>query len=364
MVPGAPPPRRKAMRVARCSPGSSARGRHSGCVEPPAARSRYLADIARAESYLEAATAAAGNQGLRSQLTVLSTGVPVYTGLVETARSDNQQGLPVGAAYLGEASYLMRTRLLPAANGLYTQENARLAAADGQATALPILAVVVAIAAAYVLLRAQRWLARRTHRVLNAGLVAASLAGLISLTWLLTGLAIARAHLLDARDHGSAPVEALAQADIAALRAHADESLTLINRSGDDANQADFVRVEKQLGPGPGTLLTQAAVAARGSPGGRLAAAAAAAAPAWFATHRQVRALDGGGNYSAAAQLAIGPGAASSGARFRRIEAELTTAIAADQAVFGSAAPRGQSALTGMEAGMIAAGLVMAAGCA
>src|SRR5258708_7546357 len=116
----------QAMRVARCSPGSSARGRHSGCVEPPAARSRYLADIARAESYLEAATAAAGNQGLRSQLTVLSTGVPVYTGLVETARSDNQQGLPVGAAYLGEASYLMRTRLLPAAKGLYTHENARL----------------------------------------------------------------------------------------------------------------------------------------------------------------------------------------------------------------------------------------------
>src|SRR5260370_17404916 len=211
----------------------------------------------------------------------------------------------------------MRTRLLPAANGSYTQENARLAAADGQASALPILAVVVAIAAAYVLLRAQRWLARRTHRVLNAGLVAASLAGLISLTWLLTGLAIARAHLLDARDHGSAPVEALAQADIAALRAHADKSLTLINRSGDDANQADFVRVEKQLGPGPGTLLTQAAVAARGSPGGRLAAAAAAAAPAWFATHRQVRALDGGGNYNAAVQLAIGSGPASSGARFR-----------------------------------------------
>jgi hypothetical protein len=333
-------------------------------TEPPGARGRYLADIARAESYLEAATAAAGNQGLRSQLTVLSTGVPVYTGLVETARSDNQQGLPVGAAFLGEASYLMRTRLLPAANGLYTQENARLAAADGQATALPVLAVVVAIAAAYVLFRAQRWLARRTHRVFNAGLVAASLAGLVSLTWLLTGLAIARAQLLDARDHGSAPVEALAQADIAALRAHADESLTLINRSGDDANQADFVRVEKQLGPGPGTLLTQAAAAARGSPGGRLAAAAAAAAPAWFATHRQVRALDGGGNYNAAVQLAIGSGPGSSGARFRRIEAELTTAIAADQAVFGSAAPRGQSALTGMEAGMIAAGLVMAAGCA
>src|SRR5260370_25393603 len=162
------------MRVARCSPGSSARGRHSGCVEPPAARSRYLADIARAESYLEAATAAAGNQGLRSELTVLSTGVPVYTGLVETARSDNQQRLPVGAAYLGEASYLMRTRLLPAANGLYTQENARLAAADRQATALPGLAVVAANAPPLVPVRAPPGPAPRTHPGLKPRLGAAS----------------------------------------------------------------------------------------------------------------------------------------------------------------------------------------------
>src|SRR5260370_3944649 len=194
----------------------------------------------------------------------------------------------------------MRTRLLPGDDGLYTQESAWLAAADRQATALPVLAVVAAIAAAYVLFRAQRWLARRTHRVFNAGLVAASLAGLISLIWRRTGLTIARAQLLDARDHGSAPVEALAQADIAALRAHADESLTLINRSGDDANQADFLRVEKQLGPGPGTLLTQAAAAARGSPGGRLAAAAAAAAPAWFPTPPQGRTPPGRRRHRAA----------------------------------------------------------------
>jgi hypothetical protein len=77
-----------------------------------------------------------------------------------------------------------------------------------------------------------------------------------------------------------------------------------------------------------------------------------------------VRQLDDGGNYNAAVQLAIGSGPTSSGAMFRRLESELTTAIAADQAVFGSAAPRAQSALTGMEAGMIAAALVMAAGCA
>jgi hypothetical protein len=332
-------------------------------IEPAAARGRYLGDIARAESYLEAATAAAGGQGPGSELTVLSAEIPVYTGLVETARADNRQGLAVGAAYLGEASYLMRSTLLPAADGLYQQENARLAGADDQATGLPILAVVVALAIGYVLWRAQRWLTRRTHRSGNRGLLLASAAGLISVAWLLTGLLVARVQLLDARDHGSAPVQALARADIAALRAHADESLTLINRSGDDANQADFRRVEKQLGPGPGTLLTSAAAAARGSQGAAAAAAAARAAPPWFATHRRVRALDDGGDYNAAVQLAIGPGSASSASGFRRVQADLTAAITADQATFRSAARGGQDALTLLEAGMIVAALVMAAGC-
>jgi hypothetical protein len=332
-------------------------------IEPPAARSRYLADIARAETYLEIATAA-GNQGSRSELTVLSTGIPIYTGLVETARADNLQGLPVGAAFLGEASALMRSRLLPAADLLYQQENAQLSAADEQATGLPVLAIIVSLAAACVLLWAQRWLGRRTHRSFNRGLLTASVALLLSFGWLLTALIVARVQLLDARDQGSVPVEALAEADIAALRAHADESLTLINRSGDDANQADFLQVERQLGPGPGTLLTEAASAARGSPGARPAAAAAAAAPAWFAVHRRVRALDDGGNYAAAVQLAIGSGPASSGTLFRRVETGLTTAIGLDEAAFSTAAGRGDDALTGVEAGMITAAVVMAAGCA
>jgi hypothetical protein len=333
-------------------------------LEPPAARQRYLADIARAASYLEAATAAADGQGQGDRLTVLSTELPVYTGLVETARADNRLGLPVGAAYLAEASELMRSRLLPAAGTLYRQENARLSAVYGQVTGLPVLGVIVALIAAGVLIGVQRRLARRTRRLLNHGLVIATAAGLISLVWLLVGLSVARAQFSDARDHGSAPVQALAQADIAALRAHADESLTLIHRSGQDAYQADFVTVQKRLGPGRGTLLTTAVTAARGSPATRSTAGAAAAAPAWYAVDKRVRALDDGGNYESAVQLAIGPGPSSSGSLFRRLQARLTTAINADQAEFRSAARSGQDALAGLEAGMIAAALVMVAGCA
>ena len=202
----------------------------SGGLEPLPLRARYQADITQAARQLEAATAAAGQSAAGSSLATLSTGLPHYAGLVETARADNRLGLPLGAAYLREASEFMRATLLPAARDLYAQENAQLAAADQQATGLPWAALAVALIAALLLAAGQWWLARRANRIVNPGLLIASIAGLASLVWLVTALTVARTHLDAARDHGSAPVEALARAETAALQAHADESLTLIDR--------------------------------------------------------------------------------------------------------------------------------------
>ena len=50
------------------------------------------------------ADASAGARALNSDLEVLTTTIPVYSGLVETARTNNRLGNPVGSAYLGQAS--------------------------------------------------------------------------------------------------------------------------------------------------------------------------------------------------------------------------------------------------------------------
>jgi hypothetical protein len=336
----------------------------SGGLEPVGLRQRYDADIQQAGHELEAAAAAAGHSAAASQLAVLAAGLPVYAGLVETARADNRLGLPLGAAYLREASAFMRTTLLPAARDLYAQENAQLAAADRQATALPYLAAAVALIAGLALSLSQRWLARRTRRMANPGLLLASAAGLASFIWLFSALAIAGSHLAAARDNGSAPVEALAKAEIAALKAHADESLTLIDRSGDDSFQRDFVLLQRQLGPRPNTLLTAAATAAAQSPGGRLAAAAETDGPAWFAAHQVVRSLDDSGSYAAAVRLALGKSPVDGGGRFVRLDSDLILGIRADQAYFQAAATAGQNDLAELEAGMIALAVVTAIGCA
>jgi hypothetical protein len=351
----------------------------SGGLEPAAARQRYDADITQAAIRIQAASALVGSSAARTQLpgnlerqasaagsatgddlATLSAGLPVYTGEVETARADNRLLLPLGAAYLREASTLLRGTLLPAASDIYARESGLLTSASAQATGLPLIvfAVVFGLGIGYVLYRSWRWLTRHTHRVINYGLLVAAVAGAVSLLWLAAAFAVGRTELLHAQQNGSVPAQAFARADVAALRAHADESLTLIDNSLDDSYQQDFISQQKLLGPGPGTLLA-AVQAPAGS--GVSVSAAQADAQAWYRAHAALRALDDGGNHLAAVQSALTGDAAD---RFALLSADLSNGINADQAVFASSARNGRDAFTGLAIGMITASLVMAAGCA
>src|SRR5256884_265918 len=98
----------------------------SNGIEPAALRQRYQDDIAAASAALSAVTAGAGTD--RDSVARLAAQLPVYTGLIDTARTYNRLGRPLGAAYLREASGLMRTELLPAAQRLYAAETGQLRA--------------------------------------------------------------------------------------------------------------------------------------------------------------------------------------------------------------------------------------------
>jgi len=347
----------------------------AGGLEPAKARQRYQADITEAAIRIEAASALVGSSAARTQLpghpanqtsaagaavgddlAILSGQLPAYTDEVGTARADNRLGLPLGAAYLREASGLLRKTLLPAASDIYARESAQLTSASAQATGLPliIVAVVAALGLGYVLFRSSRWLSRHTHRVVNYGLLLAALAGLVSLVWLVSAFVVGRGDLLHAQQQGSAPVQAFARAEVAALQAHADESLTLIDNSGDDSYQQDYLAQQKLLGPGPGTLL--AAVQAAGGPGSDVAAQARA----WYQAHAALRAKDDAGSHGAAVQSALSGDAATS---FAQLSTTLSQGIDDHQAVFAASARSGRDAFTGLAVGMIVASLVMVGGC-
>ncbi|HEY2306026.1 MAG TPA: hypothetical protein VGI05_09120 [Streptosporangiaceae bacterium] len=332
------------------------------------ARERYAADIGRAAAdltSLENATTTSANPQLVHSLAAVAAGLPVYTGYVSQAQTQFLLGYRLTAGSLMQvASEEMHLTLLPAARASYAQENAALTAASAQATGLPwiVVVLVLAIAVAFVLYRAQRWLSRRTHRVFNLGMLAATVALAVSAVWLIASFAVARTDLQRAVGHGSIPAEALAQAAIDTQQARGYEVLNLISRSGDATFVKDFQAVQARLGPGPGTLL--GAASSSSGAGARWAAAAGRDVRAWYAVIGRAYTLDSKAQYTSETALVIGPGAGASTAGFARVEADLSRAIDADHAVFHSNATAGRNAFTGLDVVIILAAALIAAGCA
>jgi hypothetical protein len=253
----------------------------------------------------------------------------------------------------------MHVTMLPAARSVYAQENAQLMRASAQATGLPlaVIALVAGLAVLFLLFRAQRWLSRRTHRTINVGMFLASVAAIAALIWLVVALAGGRSDLLEATQHGSGPAQTLAQADITALQARGDETLNLISRTGDANFQQDFHAAQSELSTELSSAGSQSAAGGAGP-----VAAAERTATAWFAVNQRAQQLDATADYGAETQLEIGSGPGTAGTLFSQLESDLDAAISADRAVFGSNAAAGSDAFTGLEAGVIAAALVMAIG--
>jgi hypothetical protein len=162
---------------------------------------------------------------------------------------------------------------------------------------------------------------------------------------------------------GSRPAEALEQASIGVQQIRGDAVLNVISRSGDASFQQDFLATSKLVGPGPGTLLTSAAVAGDGQAAAPVAAAEREAT-AWYAANAEVYRLGVTANYAAERSIVIGTGDGSSAAGYAALEDDITQAITSDQAVFRSAATAGADALDPLEPIVIVASLLMAFGCA
>ena len=104
-------------------------------IETPQQRARYQQALADAASALADATAGATDAGTRKAVAEISAQLAAYTGLVESARANNRQGLTIGSAYLREASWLMQGTLLPGAERIYT---GNLAAVDDDQRAVAL----------------------------------------------------------------------------------------------------------------------------------------------------------------------------------------------------------------------------------
>jgi hypothetical protein len=270
---------------------------------------------------------------------------------VEAARANNRQGLPVGAAYLSQASTLMRAQILPAADRLYKAEADRLDSSYRAGTSPVGLVALIVIAAALLLalVLTQIFVARRTNRLLNLPLVAATALVLGLTIWIVAGFVIEQNRLNGARSHGSNAVQVLSQARALALRAQADESLSLVARGSGAQYVSDFDVTKNALGGDHGTTGALGLAAALPEPpqaAGALESARTAYGD-YLNLHSQITAQSET-NFDNAVKLAIGPAVND----FTTLDNQLNTAISANQQEFEAGARHARHVLGPADVGI------------
>lgn len=354
---------------------TAAGGFLAGGKETQATRDRYESDIAMAARLLaKASSNTRGSAAAARQIEKLNSQLPRYTGLIETARTNNRQGLPLGGAYLRYANAQMRGELLPAARGLYVAETARLGEDYDSAKTWPWLALAAGLVALGALGWAQRRNYRRTNRVFNRGLLAATAAAAVVLLWLVAGHAVARSNLTTSYENGAKSLKLLNEARIDALQARGDENLTLVARGAVvTKDQQDFYEVGYRSGmkdlAGPGTSGAAAADSKLGAAlaladdeaGRRPVREAVATVREWQSRHAAARAADDQGDYDRALEKVIGSEGAT-GQSFDRVNDRLATALEHEQREFRQAADAGRGALAGLAAGAAVLAVLAATG--
>jgi hypothetical protein len=225
----------------------------TGGLEPPARRARYVSDLETASSSLHALTQAIGDApAARLSLATIAAQLPVYSGLIESARANNREGFPVGAAYMRQASSLLSGTMLPAAEQLFRLEALQLSDDYGHGTGAGVLAVLaLAAALAFALLIAtQVYLARISRRILNIPLLCATVVLVAVSVWTLVGAVGEQNALARSRTTGSDSVELLSATSVLLSRAQGDQSLAVVNRGTDERDALDYDAVMRVLAPG------------------------------------------------------------------------------------------------------------------
>ncbi|MGP2437401.1 hypothetical protein [Streptomyces sp. JW3] len=338
----------------------------AGGQETKDSRERYERGIrTAAQGLVTAAANSEPDSAAAATVAELNRLLPEYKGLIERARVYNRQGFPVGGAYLRYANDTMQRDMLPRAEALYISENRRLGDDYDAAESYPWAAIALGVLALAALAWAQYRTYRRTNRVLNQGLVAATAAIVVVLLWLVVGHGVARSHLTASYDHGVRSLNVLTEARLASLKARGNENLTLVARGAEsrtvdgtpqDAYDLEYQTEMKTLGK----RLAEARRLADDAAGERPVTAAAGDMAKWQERHKAARQEDENGDYQQALETVIGDENATA-EYFDGVDTQLAAALAHEENEFERAAGDGRGAMTGLPAG---AGTLAALGAA
>lgn len=280
-------------------------------------RVRYQQALADAAAALADATAGATDAEMRTAMAEISVQMSAYTGLVEAARANDRQGFPVGSAYLGEASSLMQTGLLPAAERIYSRDTANVDEDQRAVGSIPVLGLILMVFGLIAVVAGSVILYRRTNRLFNVGLVVAAVAVLLAAGWLVVATQLAAVDIGQSRSAGTERFAQLAKARILALQTRTGETLQLVARGDIGTSNAAFDKNIAELN----TLLA-------GGP-----AATVDGVAKWTASHHKHADIYSSGDYPGAVAQAIGNDPNASAAQFDVVDTSLRAELQNTRAV-------------------------------
>jgi hypothetical protein len=265
------------------------------------------------------------------------------------------------------ASELMHKTLLPAAAALddtnYGALKREYEKQQGGSEAADVVAGLVAGALVLVLVWCQWFLLRKTRRIVNPALLAATVVAVLLGVYLVERISVAREDLRVAKEDAFESIHALWQARTLAYDANGDETRYLLAGAGRATlfEQAYKDKVQKLASipqPDAGLLSAKKLPATYKGyfadelrnitfAGEREAAVKMVRAFASYdSVDGQIRALERSGKHADAVQLAIGSGANESNAAFGRFDEALKEVVAINHKEFDETVDAGMSTLS------------------
>lgn len=290
--------------------------------EPQQVRQRYEQAITDAAVAVTQASSDLSDPPLVDLLGRINAQLAVYTGLIETARTNNRLGNPVGSSYLSEASALMQDKILPDAQRLYEATSAQVDEETTASATVPAPVIIIVAATLAFGLFAHRWLARHTKRRVNIGLVAGGLAIAIMIVWVGTALAISTAGSRSAKNTAADSLRTVRNLAITAQQARADETLSLIRRGDEDVRKRSYYQRVDQMRQQLGDYLAR-----KDSIDKSGLTQADQLLDKWRQADERINAFIAVGNYPAATAVALGAGESDSTAAFDKLNDALSQGI-------------------------------------
>ncbi len=276
-----------------------------GGLEPPAQRAAYDQAMSSTSSLIAEAAQAQPADG--TALAALNQQVLSYAGMIEQARANNRQGLPIGAQYLRNASAQLRSDALPILNNLVSANAAR--ATDEMKAGAGYIVLVIALLGLGGVIAAQVWLARRFKRKINVGMLASSIVLLVLVIGSLIVVLQLRSSLKEISSGSLAAVNTAADARINANDAKSNESLTLIARGSGQAFETAWKSSADSVAENLGRLTDKPELVGQWQ--------------AYTDVHTQIRALDDEGQWDKAVAKATGSANDSSNTVFGAFDSNL-----------------------------------------